>query len=98
MSETVWQGRHIAVRTDGSWEYAERNGAVAAVAIVAVTPAGELLLVEQHRVPAGRVCVELPAGLVGDDSAGETVADAAIRELEEETGYRAASVEEYDDF
>ena len=35
-------------------------------------------------------CLELPAGLVGDDSAGEAAKVAAERELEEETGYRAA--------
>lgn len=98
MSEMVWQGRYLSVRTEGHWEYAERTGAIAAVVIVAVTPAGELLLVEQHRVPAGRICVELPAGLVGDDSDGESVSDAAIRELEEETGYRAGAIEEHGDF
>jgi ADP-ribose pyrophosphatase len=40
-------------------------------------------------VPLGRRCLELPAGLVGDESEGEPVEPAAIRELEEETGYRA---------
>ena len=49
-----------------------------------------ILLVEQFRVPLGRFCLELPAGLVGDDAAGEEAEAAAIRELEEETGYRAA--------
>lgn len=62
--------------------------------IVALDGAGQLLLVEQHRVPIGRACLELPAGLVGDEEAGESIADAARRELEEETGYRAAIVEE----
>ena len=48
-----------------------------------------ILLVEQYRVPLGKYCLELPAGLVGDDSAGEAPEIAAVRELEEETGYRA---------
>jgi ADP-ribose pyrophosphatase len=38
----------------------------------------------------GRNCLELPAGLIGDESEGEAVEIAAIRELEEETGHRAA--------
>ncbi|HEX8062368.1 MAG TPA: NUDIX hydrolase, partial [Allosphingosinicella sp.] len=46
-------------------------------------------LVEQYRVPLGARCLELPAGLVGDEEEGEAAAAAAIRELEEETGYRA---------
>ena len=53
---------------------------------------GHVLLVEQYRVPLGRDCIELPAGLVGDDSAGEAAAVAATRELEEETGYRAGTM------
>ena len=48
------------------------------------------ILVEQYRVPLGARCLELPAGLVGDEEEGEEVEAAAIRELEEETGYRAA--------
>jgi len=50
-----------------------------------------VILVEQYRVPLKRQCLELPAGLVGDDSAGEAAEVAAARELEEETGYRAAT-------
>jgi ADP-ribose pyrophosphatase len=53
-----------------------------------------VILVEQYRVPLGRSCLELPAGLVGDDQEGEGAETAAIRELEEETGYRAAHMVE----
>ena len=62
--------------------------------IVAETDAGEILLVEQMRVPIGKRCLELPAGLIGDDDGGEgdTVELAALRELEEETGYRATAI------
>jgi ADP-ribose pyrophosphatase len=44
-------------------------------------------------VPLGRRCLELPAGLVGDDHADDTPESAAVRELEEETGYTAAGIE-----
>ena len=53
---------------------------------------GHVLLVEQYREPLGAPCLELPAGLVGDERAGEVVEAAAARELEEETGYRPTQV------
>ena len=90
--ETVWEGKFLKVVQDGRWEYAERTGDIDAAVIVAVDD-GHLLMIEQHRVPAGRRCLELPAGLVGDDGEAETATDAAARELEEETGYRAEQVE-----
>jgi ADP-ribose pyrophosphatase len=96
--ETVWQGKYLSVRTSGTWEYAERVGSIAAAVIVAIDGEGQLLLVEQYRVPLGRTCLELPAGLVGDETEGEDIADAARRELEEETGYHAATVEQRGEF
>ena len=60
--------------------------------------AGEVLLVEQYRVPLGRFCLELPAGLIGDETEGESAIDSAVRELEEETGYRAAQWEDLGEF
>lgn len=58
------------------------------VAVVALTGDGGVLLVRQFRVGPGRVLAELPGGVV---EAGESVRDAAVRELLEETGYRAGS-------
>ena len=87
--EVMWQGRFIVARRKGRWEYVSRARGIEAAVIVAVDD-GHILLVEQYRVPLGRACLELPAGLVGDESAGEAVESAAARELEEETGYRPA--------
>lgn len=94
-AETLYQGRYLRLVRRGRWEYAERVNPGGAVAIVAVTPAGELLLVEQHRVPLGHAVIELPAGLVGDEAgaAAESWETAAARELEEETGWRAGRFE-----
>ncbi|HEX8486420.1 NUDIX hydrolase [Sphingomonas sp.] len=89
---TAWQGRWLAIRTQGRWEYAERVHGIAAAVIVAIDE-GHVLLIEQYRAPLGRICLELPAGLVGDTDADESIEAAANRELEEETGYRAAHVE-----
>jgi len=86
---TVWQGRFLAAKTRGKWEYVSRTRGITAAVILAIDE-GHVLLVEQYRVPLGRNCLELPAGLIGDETEGEAAETAAIRELEEETGYRAA--------
>jgi ADP-ribose pyrophosphatase len=85
---TAWEGKYIKVTKQGTWEYVSRTRGVTAAVILAVDD-GHVILVEQHRVPVGSRVLELPAGLVGDEQQGEDVSEAAIRELEEETGYRA---------
>ena len=92
-AETPWQGKFLTIRQQGRWEYAERVGKVNGVVILAIDEEDHVLLIDQHRVPINRRCLELPAGLVGDESEGETPEAAGARELEEETGYRAAQVE-----
>lgn len=61
-----------------------------AVAVVALTPDGDVVLVEQYRPTFGEACVECPAGGVRED---ESFAAAARRELREETGYAVESRE-----
>ena len=95
--EVVWRGRFIEAKRQGRWEYVSRTRGIRAAAIVAIDD-GHAILVDQYRVPLGRRCLELPAGLVGDDAAGEDVLTAAARELEEETGYRPAAVRSLGDF
>jgi ADP-ribose pyrophosphatase len=63
------------------------------VIIIAVTPDDNVLFVEQVRVPLNKRTIEMPAGLVGDDHADDTLACAARRELVEETGWEAARVD-----
>ena len=92
--ETRWEGRFVTVKQQGNWEYVARSRGIHAAVILAIDDASDgrhVILVEQYRVPLKRNCLELPAGLVGDDSAGEAAEIAAARELEEETGYRAAT-------
>ena len=97
-SRVVHEGRYLTYRVDtierADGSRAERDvvGHPGAVAILAVDPDGEVLLVRQFRVPAGRVLLEIPAGTLDIDEATGAVEDhalAARRELEEETGYRA---------
>ena len=92
--EVMWQGKFITTRKRGKWEYVSRARGIQAAVILAVDD-GHVLLVDQYRVPLGRRCIELPAGLVGDDDdkTVEDPANAGARELEEETGYRAERME-----
>jgi ADP-ribose pyrophosphatase len=88
-----WEGKYIRVVRDGTWEYVERCGGVHAVVIFAEHD-GRVVLIEQVRVPLGnRKCIELPAGLVGDEDPNATVEGTAVKELEEETGFTAERIE-----
>ena len=94
--ELVAEGRWLALAKRGRWEFATRTRGSRAVMVVATTPEGELILVEQPRPAIGAPTIECPAGLVGDlaDSPDEDPALAAARELEEETGYRPKALVE----
>lgn len=95
----VWQGRFITAKTKGTWEYVGRARGIRAAVILAVDEDDHVILVEQFRVPLGRSCIELPAGLIGDGAdSGEDALTAAARELEEETGYRAARMVNLSDY
>ena len=95
--EIMWEGRFVTAKRRGKWEYVSRSRGIKAAVILAIDE-GHILLVEQFRVPLGASCIELPAGLIGDDSEGEDPVEAAGRELEEETGYRAARLENLGEF
>lgn len=98
--EVMWQGRFVVARRKGKWEYVSRARGIRAAVILAIDEQDHVILVEQFRVPLGRPCIELPAGLVGDHDhiADEDDAAAAARELEEETGYHAERMEVVGEF
>ncbi len=92
--EIVFKGNLLRIRLD---TVALPNGEIAnreivdhpgAVAVVALTDAGEVLMVRQWRYAIGALSLELPAGCL--DVPGEPVTAAAARELREETGREAA--------
>jgi ADP-ribose pyrophosphatase len=95
-SKTVLvKGEFLSLIREAHWEYAERVNASGAAIIVAVTDDQKIVLVEQYRIPCGARTIEMPAGISGDgpDAKGEALAETARRELLEETGYAAASME-----
>ncbi len=91
--EIMWAGNFVTAKRQGKWEYVARSRGIRAAVILAVED-GDVLLVEQYRVPLGCNCIELPAGLIGDHDADEDPLESAARELEEETGYRAERLED----
>ncbi|MBB3939556.1 ADP-ribose pyrophosphatase [Novosphingobium fluoreni] len=98
--EIVWQGKFITTKRRGRWEYVGRARGIRAAVILAIDDADHVILVDQYRVPLGCRCIELPAGLVGDedDTQDEDVSAAGARELEEETGYRPGRMEVIGEF
>lgn len=90
----LYQGEWLRLVKRGKWESCERtHGDGMAVIVIAVTPQDEVLFVEQYRVPLGARTIEMPAGLVGDDHAHDTLEDAARRELVEEAGWEPSQVD-----
>ena len=71
------------------WESVERVNCSGIVGMVPITDDGDVILIKQFRPPLNGYVIELPAGLC---DIGETLEDAARRELIEETGYAAAGM------
>ena len=96
-AEVMWEGKYVRALKRGRWEYVSRVGDVRAVVILAEFE-GKTILIEQSRIAVGGRCLELPAGLVGDEDPNASVEDTAVKELEEETGFTAERIERLGDF
>jgi ADP-ribose pyrophosphatase len=91
---TLYESRWLGLYRIEHWDFVRRPNSDAAVGILALTRANEIVLVEQFRIPLQAWVIEIPAGLVGDEEefAGESLAETARRELLEETGYSAGTM------
>ena len=95
--EVMWAGKYVRALRRGRWEYVSRANDIRAVVILAEFE-GKVILIDQPRVPVGGRCLELPAGLIGDQDPEATAESTAVKELEEETGFTAERVERLGDF
>lgn len=94
-AQKLHTSKFLSLIKEGHWEYVDRVNATGAALILAVTPDRKILLVEQYRIPVHTRTIELPAGITGDEpgNSNESHAEAARRELLEETGYDAERIE-----
>ncbi|WP_293961411.1 NUDIX hydrolase [uncultured Fusobacterium sp.] len=97
----VFKNNHIAVYSEKlqlpnnkvvEWTFTSKREAVG---VIAVFDDDTTLLVKQYRPAVQLVTTEIPAGIL---EKGEDPKDAALRELEEETGYRAEKIEKICEF
>lgn len=86
------EGRFVRLLEVNGYEHAERKGCTGVISVVAITDQDELVFVEQFRPAVGCRTIELVAGLAGDEGP-ESMEEAAHRELLEEAGYDAPSLE-----
>ena len=84
----IYEDRVISNGHECRWDFIHHDGAAA---VIPVTEEGKILMVRQYRNALDRFTLEIPAGKL--DSPDEPTLDCAARELEEETGYRAESME-----
>ena len=91
--KTVFEGDHVLVIERDHWQYVERKKSKEAVAVIAETDDGKVILTEQFRRPVNARVLDWPAGLIGDEDPDTDAAETAKKELEEETGYVCESVE-----
>lgn len=89
------EGDYFRFVREGTWEYIQPKKFHGVVMIVPIKADGKMILIEQYRTPVKNRVIEIPAGLIGDeaDRRHEAPADAARRELLEETGYLADQLE-----
>ena len=61
--EIVWQGKFVTAKKRGRWEYVSRSRGIRAAVILAIDE-GQVLLVEQYRVPLGKRCLGRSNGII----------------------------------
>lgn len=94
-SKTMYRGKIVnvvqdtIVLPDGREAVREMVLHAGASAVIPIDENGRIVFVRQYRHPAGALVLEIPAGTL---EKGEEPYDCAVRELEEETGYKAGKV------
>lgn len=95
-TKKLFEGDYLRLLSNRGWEYVERLTGKHVVYIIPVTKnslgEAELVFIREYRIPLDNYVIGFPAGLVGDVSENEDIREAAMRELEEETGYKAGQL------
>jgi ADP-ribose pyrophosphatase len=93
--EVLAEGTYFRFLRQGRWESIQPKCFSDVVLIVPLLEEERIVLIEQYRIPVAGPVIELPAGLVGDEThfQGESIEAAARRELIEETGYEADRID-----
>ena len=91
----AYNGKRVKVEeveylNGGKTIYREHVKAGNASVILPITEDNKVIMIQEPRTPIGKVILALPAGMIEE---GEEAEKAAIRELEEETGYLAENIE-----
>ncbi|MFX1520302.1 MAG: NUDIX domain-containing protein [Promethearchaeota archaeon] len=82
LKQVTWLDKN---NKEQKWDFVERIGDQQVVTVICKSrQTNKLLFIAQPRVPVNKIVIEFPAGLIDP---GETIEQAALRELVEETGY-----------
>lgn len=90
--KVLYEGKYLSLVERNGWEFTRRKTHDVAI-ILPVLDNGDLILISEFRQPLQKRVIGLPAGLVGDKDETESMIDGATRELQEETGYLAKTME-----
>jgi len=89
--KTLYSGKFLNLVERNGWEYVTRNTHDVAI-ILPIFDNGDILLISEYRHPLQQKVISMPAGLIGDHE-DENIISGALRELQEETGYTAETLE-----
>lgn len=77
-----------------SWEYIERKCNSSVILIIPyLTPSNRMILIKQFRCPINNYILGFPAGIAKNEESDKDIAEEALRELKEETGYTGKVME-----
>ncbi|MDK2799634.1 MAG: ADP-ribose pyrophosphatase [Clostridiales bacterium] len=100
-SEKIFSGKILNLRVDtvklpnGNTSKREVVEHLGAVGVIPITEDRKVIMVRQFRKPVEEICLEIPAGKL---NAGEDPYLCGVRELEEETGYKASKMQSLGSF